>query len=203
MTSAASFVIKSPDSWKATCGSSPSPPGPGSRTCGKPCRSISSARCRSNAPRRPGKSSSTSSGRSSPGAAHTSRWPCRPRARLQAQLHQERQDQAVVRNEIWILSPDLKTRLQADALERYLGHAEELWSRLRADLEAAMPQWRSNLRKTAETFAEWVHDTLQERFGSISYQEGEELTARHLAAAQGSVARVVRAFQDRLAKSIE
>lgn len=125
------------------------------------------------------------------------------RAQLQAQLQHERQSLAEVRNEIWIVATDLKSRLQSEALERYLGHGADLRARLLAELLAAVPHWRGHLGKTAEAFSRWMHDALHEQLSPLSYHEGEELTTRHLAAAQASVSRVVQAFQDRLGEGIE
>lgn len=125
------------------------------------------------------------------------------RAQLQRRLEEERLSLSTVRNEIWILCMDLQARVQADALERYLGHSADLVVRLRADLRSTMTQWKGHLRQTAELFAQWAGDALYAELGPLSHQEGDELTARHVAAAQESVTRVVRAFQDRLAKDIE
>jgi GTP-binding protein EngB required for normal cell division len=125
------------------------------------------------------------------------------REQLQRQLKQERQSLSAVRNEIWVLSMDLKGRVQADALERYLRHSPALVARLRVDLHLAMPQWTGHLRQIAEQFAQWMGDALYAELGPLSHQEGDEITARHIAAAQDSLTRVVQAFQDRLAKDIE
>ena len=122
---------------------------------------------------------------------------------LQRQLDHERQSLSIVRNEIWVLSMDLRGRVQADALERYLRHSADLIARLTADLRLAMRQWRGHLRQTADQFAQWASDALYAELGPLSHQEGDELIARHLAAGQESLSRVVRAFQDRLGKDIE
>jgi hypothetical protein len=98
---------------------------------------------------------------------------------------------------------DLRGRVQADALERYLRHSTGLIARLSADLRSRMTQWKGHLRQTSEQFAQWAGDALYAELGPLSHQEGDELTARHLAAAQESVTRVERGFQDRLAKDIE
>lgn len=125
------------------------------------------------------------------------------REQLARQLKEERKRLSVVQNEIFILSLELKRRVQADALERWLGHSAELIARLRASLQAAMPQWTGHLRRTAEQYAGWMSEALYAELGPLSHQEGDELTARHLAAAQESLTRAVRGFQDRLAKEIE
>jgi len=122
---------------------------------------------------------------------------------LQRQLEQEHQSLSTVRNEIWVLSMDLKGRVQADALERCLRHSAGLVARLTTDLRSAMAAWKGHLRDTAEQFAQWASDALYAELGPLSHQEGDELTARHLAAAQESLTRTVRAFQDRLGKDIE
>jgi len=125
------------------------------------------------------------------------------RAELARQLTAEQESLSAVQNEIWILAMDLKGRVQADALERYLRHAPALLERMSGDLRWAMSQWRGNLRTTAAYFAQWVHEALQVELGPLAHQEGEELIVRHLASARDSFTRVVRGFQDRLAKGIE
>jgi GTP-binding protein EngB required for normal cell division len=125
------------------------------------------------------------------------------REELRRQLERERQSLSAVRNEIWVLSMDLTGRVQADALERCLGHSAELVARLTADLRSVMTQWRGHLGRTAAQFAQWASDALCAELGPLSHKEGDELAARHLAAAQDSLTRVVRAFQNRLAKEID
>jgi hypothetical protein len=71
-----------------------------------------------------------------------------------------------------------------------------------ARLRVAMAGWRGDLRKTAEQFAQWTYEAIEEQLGPHSHQHGEELIARHLAAAQASLSRVVQAFQDRLAQAV-
>jgi hypothetical protein len=66
-----------------------------------------------------------------------------------------------------------------------------------------MPEWKDHLRRTIAQFAQWASEALAAELGPLSHQEGDELTARHLAAAQESLTRTVRGFQDRLAKDIE
>lgn len=108
-----------------------------------------------------------------------------------------------MQNEIWILSLELKRQVQADALERCLKHSAELIERLTASLRAVMQQWTGHLRRTAEQFAGWASDALYAELGPLLHREGDELTARHLVAAQESLTRVVRGFQDRLATEID
>jgi GTP-binding protein EngB required for normal cell division len=125
------------------------------------------------------------------------------RGELARQLAEERESLAAVQNEIWVLALDLKGRVQADALGRYLRHAPDLLARMTESLRSAMSQWRGNLRRTSAQFAEWAQDALHAELGPLSHQEGEELIVRHLAAARDSFNRVVRGFQNRLAQGIE
>lgn len=122
---------------------------------------------------------------------------------LERQLTEERERLSTVQNEIFVLTMELKRRVQAEALQRFLKHSAGLTVRFRASLREAMPQWRGHLRRMTEQFAGWMGDILSAELGPLSHQEGDELTARHLAAAQESLARAVRAFQDRLASEIE
>lgn len=124
------------------------------------------------------------------------------RTRLQEALRRERTQLEAVGNEIRIVAQDLKGRLMADALERYVAHTRELVASLTAGLRAAMPGWRGDLRKTAEQFAQWTYEAIEEQLGPHSHQHGEELIARHLTSAQASLSRVVQAFQDRLAQAV-
>jgi len=125
------------------------------------------------------------------------------RAELGKQLERERHDLTTVRNEIWLLSKDFKTRLRTEVLDKYLGHYRDLLAALAADLRPKMKRWRGHLRRTTEQFERWAGEALRAQLEPLSIEEGEELTRRHLNMAQASFSRVVRAFQDRLAKSIE
>ncbi len=125
------------------------------------------------------------------------------REQLQRQLQQERRDLSTVRNEIQLLSIDLKARLRDDALEQFLGHYSDLVGCLTDDLRSRMARWRGNLWKTTEAFEHWAQERLHEQLGPLSVEQGGALTRQHLAAVEASFRRVVRAFQDRLAKGIE
>jgi methyl-accepting chemotaxis protein len=125
------------------------------------------------------------------------------REQLQRQLQQERHDLSTVRNELQLLSIDLKARLRDDALEQFLGHYSDLVGCLTDDLRSRMARWRGNLWKTTEAFEHWAQESLHSRLGPLSSEQGDVLTKQHLTAVEASFRRVVRAFQDRLAKSIE
>ena len=124
-------------------------------------------------------------------------------AQLGRQLQQERRKLSTVRNEILLLATDLKTHLWAAALEQFGSHYAGLLSGLRQDLRSKMRRWRGNLQKTTEAFEQSAQETLQARLSPLSSRQGEELAKRQLDAAGASFHRVVRAFQDRLAKGIE
>jgi len=125
------------------------------------------------------------------------------REQLQRQLRQERHDLSTVRNEIQLLSIDLKNRLRDDALKQFLCRHGYLSGSLTDDLRSRIACWRGNLWKTTEAFEHWAQENLHARLGPVSSEQGNDLTKQHLAAAGASFHRVVRAFQDRLAKGIE
>jgi len=125
------------------------------------------------------------------------------RAQLQQQLLQERRDLSTVRNEIWLLSNDFKDRLVTAALEQFLSHYPDLRERLVRDLRSESARWKGNLKKTTEAFEQWAQAALRAQLAPLLREEGDRLAQRQLAAALASFSRVVRAFQDRLAKSIE
>ncbi len=121
---------------------------------------------------------------------------------LQQKLDQERRDLASVRNEIWLLATDLKGRLQKDALQRFLEHHGELVQELAEGLGREMGAWRGNLARTTAQFEQWTEEAMLARLGPLSHEQGNQLADRHVDAAQASLARMVRGFQDRLAEGI-
>ena len=125
------------------------------------------------------------------------------RTELQRQLREERQVLSTVRNELWLLANDLKSRTREACAERFLEHHGRLVAVLADDLQARMRQWKGNLVKTIEAFERWAGETFHGELAPLSQDEGNRLTQEQLAAAQGSFSRVVRAFQDRLAGSIQ
>lgn len=125
------------------------------------------------------------------------------RKRLQRQLQEERQVLSTVRNEIWLLSTDLKVRLRDGSQEVFLEHSADVRAGLKAGLRAKMTGWEGNLQETTAAFEEWAHDTLRRQLETLSPEVGGRITRQHLVAAQGSFSRIVRAFQDRLARSIQ
>lgn len=133
---------------------------------------------------------------SAAGAAHEAR------EELQQQLQEERHVLATVRNELWLLSNDLKTRLRNACAETFLSHYRPLLTVLANDLKSKMRQWKGNLATTTESFKDWAQETIHSELEPLSQEEGKRLAQQQLSAAEGSFSRIVRAFQDRLAGSI-
>jgi len=125
------------------------------------------------------------------------------RAALQLQLREERRVLSTVRNELWLLANDLKTRTREACAARFLARHHDLAASLSNDLKGKMQQWRGNLIKTTEAFESWAQETVRGSLAPASLDEGSRLTERQLALAQESLSRIVRAFQDRLAGSIQ
>ena len=125
------------------------------------------------------------------------------RAELQRQLREERQVLSTVRNELWLLANDLKTRTREECQKRFLEHHSRLVAVLATDLRSTMREWKGNLVRTTEAFERWAGEAFRRQLAPLSEDEGSPLTQQQLAAAQGSLSRVVRAFQDRLAGSIQ
>ena len=125
------------------------------------------------------------------------------RAELQRQLREERHVLSTVRNELWLLANDLKSRTREACAERFLEHHGRLAALLADDLRSKMREWKGNLVRTTEAFERWAGETFHGQLAPLSRDEGSRLTQQQLTAAQGSFSRVVRAFQDRLAGSIQ
>jgi GTP-binding protein EngB required for normal cell division len=125
------------------------------------------------------------------------------RSELQRQLQEERHILTTVRNEIWLLSNDLKVRVREACQAAFLERYTEVRRGLKADLRAAMPQWTGNLQETTQAYEAWAQTALRTRLEAFSAEVGGRLARRQLAAAHGSFSRIVRAFQDRLARSIQ
>jgi GTP-binding protein EngB required for normal cell division len=124
------------------------------------------------------------------------------REQLRRQLQEERQVLSTVRNEIWLLSTDLKVRLREGCQAALLEHATGVRAGLKRDLRTRMAEWNGNLQRTTEAFANWADDALRTQLETFSPEVGGRLARQHLGAAQSSFSRIVRAFQDRLARSI-
>ena len=122
---------------------------------------------------------------------------------LMRQLDQERQALSVIQNETWLVAADAKSRLRAEAAEAFLEHYRAVLSALSRDLRVQMRRWRGNLDATSTAFRRWTKDQLVGRLKAISDAEGPRLAERNVAVALASLSRAVRAFQDRLAESIE
>jgi len=125
------------------------------------------------------------------------------RGQLFRQLQRERQDLSAVQNEIKLIARDIKSRLQADSNERFLGLYLQVKERLAEELKKQMLCWKGNLDKTSEAFRQWLRDSLAGQLETISEELGPRVSEYYLNEAVTSFSRVVRAFQDRLAQDIE
>ncbi|MBN1866692.1 dynamin family protein [Candidatus Sumerlaeota bacterium] len=124
------------------------------------------------------------------------------RLELGQQLGEERRILATVRNELWLMSNDLKSRFREVCLSAFLERHKELTSSLAGELRAEMKRWKGNLSETAEEFEKWAKESVRNTLEPLSRDEGSRIAQGRLSVAQGSFSRVVRAFQDRLAEGI-
>jgi GTP-binding protein EngB required for normal cell division len=125
------------------------------------------------------------------------------RRSLRRLLADERGELAVTRNEIRVLTRDIKNRAQAEAYLRFQQHTAPLASRLIADLLVAQASWKGHLKRTVNDFREWATANLLKQLEPLSADQGVALAQKFLHEANGSLARLVRAFQDRLAAQIQ
>jgi hypothetical protein len=124
------------------------------------------------------------------------------RAELTRLLAEERRGLASVRNEIWLLAVDLKTRLCDAAAKESQTFRWELLERLLDDLDRQPLLKRGNLLRMTEAYQRWIEGALRRELDPISREGGERLQ-RFLDEAETSFARLVRAFQDRLSQGIQ
>lgn len=124
------------------------------------------------------------------------------RARLRAQLEEERQTLSAVRKEIWLLAADVKLRVRDAYQEAFLAHAPAITARLAAELAQRMPRWTGGLKAVTAAFIAWAREALHAELQVRSVSVGPPVAEQQLAAASGRAERVVRGFQDRLAQVI-
>ena len=117
-------------------------------------------------------------------------------------LAREREDLRSILGEVDLRIRDLKAQVRSTAGERYHGHRGEVAQRLHLALDAETPAWRGNLAATSRRFQEWLAQTLETELSELSGR-GEEYLSGYLLSGQASLQRMVRAFQDRVAKEIE
>jgi GTP-binding protein EngB required for normal cell division len=122
---------------------------------------------------------------------------------LQGQLQQEREQLSAIRNEIWLMTHGLHVHLQADAVQMLQAFFDVLMHDLTAELKNQWPHWHGHLGKVSNQFREWMEKELTSRLQVLSAEKGDQITQTHLFKAQKSFSRIVRAFQDRLGRSIE
>ena len=125
------------------------------------------------------------------------------RQQLQQQIQQERDLLTTIRNEIWIMTENLRTHLQADAVGLFQESFNDISNNLSYELHSQMPHWKGHLGKVSEGFGQWIEKDLSSHLEALSTTKGEQLASRHLPKALDSFSRMVRAFQDRLNQHIQ
>jgi GTP-binding protein EngB required for normal cell division len=125
------------------------------------------------------------------------------RQQLYQQLKQERQFLSAIQNEIRLTASDLKSRLQSDLPERFQEQRFLIVNRLTDELKKQILLWTGNFEKTSQAFQQWTKANLSKELETLSEEIGLRLSEQYLNIALASFSRVIRAFQDRLAKDIE
>lgn len=121
---------------------------------------------------------------------------------LKEALRREDLDGGSVRSEVWLFAHDLKSRVRTTAGERFHAYHGEVSGRLGHALREEATGWKGNLARTTRDFQVWLASALEEELGRVS-TAGEGILSGFLGKARTSLQRMVRAFQDRLAKDIE
>ncbi|RPI78922.1 MAG: hypothetical protein EHM45_04835 [Desulfobacteraceae bacterium] len=125
------------------------------------------------------------------------------RRQLQRQIQQERDLLSTIRNEIWIMTENLRTHLQADASGLFQESFNDISNSLSSELHSRMPHWKGHIGKVSEGFGQWIEKDLTSHLETLSTIKGEQLAGRHLPKSLDSFSRMVRAFQDRLSQRIQ
>ncbi|NLH51181.1 MAG: hypothetical protein GX444_21615 [Myxococcales bacterium] len=121
---------------------------------------------------------------------------------LRGLLSREKDDFDQIRNEVWLVANDHKTKVQNASFERFRVYRGELTEKLLAELKIKAPEWKGHLSKTSTAYKAWLESTLEIEMKTLSMQ-GEDFLAPYLTQSQAAIARSVRAFQDRLAQAIQ
>ncbi|MBI5090959.1 MAG: dynamin family protein [Candidatus Hydrogenedentes bacterium] len=87
------------------------------------------------------------------------------RSDLRDAIGREREGVASLKEELRILTQDLKTRVRTASAERFHAHHCELTNRLRVSLWKEMGAWTGNLTKRTQAFQEWVATALEGDLG--------------------------------------
>jgi GTP-binding protein EngB required for normal cell division len=125
------------------------------------------------------------------------------RQKLLQQLQREQRLLSSIQNEIWLLSNDLKSRMQTESSELFQKSYANVLNGLVGNLQTQIGQWKGNLAKTSKAFKQWAEANLTERLEVLSKTIGSNLAEQHLNASRESFSRMVQAFQNRLSKSVE
>ena len=123
------------------------------------------------------------------------------RGALRAALTRERGALDAIRGEVGVLIRDLQTRARSRTADHFLALRPGLARRLREHLQRDMKGWTGHLGRRRERFELWLEAALREAMAEAS-PSGHEVMDACLLEAQGSLQRLVQAFQDRLAEAI-
>lgn len=124
------------------------------------------------------------------------------RQQLLAAVERERRAFEAVKNEVWLLANDLKTRARHRAQEGFGSYRDEVLARLQSRFDQDFPTFRGHLAKVSERFRDWLEEVMTLEMKELS-PRGEEMLAPYLFDAEDAFGRVVRAFQDRLSQTVE
>lgn len=123
------------------------------------------------------------------------------RDELRDALSREEADFDPVESELGVRIRDLEADVRTASGERFHSHHGEVVDRLTERLREAEKGWKGNLSETTRSFRKWLLASIEEELAEVSFH-GETHLAGFLLAAQASVQRTVRAFQDRLSGEI-
>ena len=124
------------------------------------------------------------------------------RRQLVAEVARERRSLETVKNEVWLLGNDLKTRARNRVQEGFGECHSASLTRLQAAFDRDFPGFCGHLARVSEQFRDWLEQSVTAEMKELS-PRGEEMLAAYLFDAEASFGRVVRAFQDRLSQGVE
>ena len=122
---------------------------------------------------------------------------------LMERIKKERELLPEIRAELRVIADNLKKRLREEALDTFNKLRPQVLKMMREQLKKDIQGWKGSLEKTAEAFWQWEKDHLTAKLLPISEEYGDKISKSYLRMSEESCLRVVRAFQDRLAKEIE
>ena len=118
-------------------------------------------------------------------------------------IKKERELLSEIQNELRAISDNLKKRLREEALNTFNQLRPWVLKIMRDQLKEDIQGWRGGLEKTFENYLRWEKDTLIAKLNPISEEYGSNIRDTYVQMSVDGCSRVVRAFQDRLAREIE